>query len=134
MPALAQFNCSYFEFNYHLDTALPLSILQCWNQLLTDIRYGINVDIYRNKKKKAHLANLALSTDDMISLVIYILIKSWGFVRCIACSNLSSSLPVHLVLVDAFTPCELSCSVLGYAFGVMETAVNWILKNSAKES
>ena len=80
MPALAQFNCSYFEFNYHLDTALPLSILQCWNQLLTDIRYGINVDIYRNKKKKAHLANLALSTDDMISLVIYILIKSWGFV------------------------------------------------------
>ena len=75
MPALAQFNCSYYEFNYHLDTVLPLSVLQCWNQLLTDIRYGINMDMQRNKKK-AHLANAALSTDDMISLVIYILIKS----------------------------------------------------------
>lgn len=43
--------------------------------------------------------------------------------------NLSSSLPVHIALIDSFTPCELSCSVLGYAYGIVETAVTWIMRN-----
>lgn len=68
------------------------------------------------------------------SLLWFISWSNRSHIASVSCRNLSSSLPVHLVLVDAFTPCELSCSVLGYAFGVMETAVNWILKNGAKES
>ena len=37
------------------------------------------------------------------------------------------SLPVHLVLLDAFSPCDLSTSSLGYVYGVIDTAVMWIL-------
>lgn len=33
-------------------------------------------------------------------------------------------------MIDAFSPCELSCSVLGFSYGIMETAMNWILKNA----
>lgn len=44
--------------------------------------------------------------------------------------NLASSLPAHFLMIDAFSPCELSCSVLGYSYGIMETAMNWILKNA----
>ena len=37
------------------------------------------------------------------------------------------SLPVHLLLVDSFPPCDLSTSSLGYVFGVVDTSVMWIL-------
>ena len=53
----------------------------------------------------------------------------WTIVCFVNCRNLSSSLPVHFALIDSFTPCELSCSVLGYAYGIMETAMTWIMKN-----
>ena len=48
-------------------------------------------------------------------------------------SNLASSIPAHFIIVDAFAPCELACSVLGYTYGIMETAVSWILKNGKKK-
>ena len=48
----ARFNCSYFDFNYHPESVLPLSLLQCWNQLITDIRYQINMEIRRNTQKR----------------------------------------------------------------------------------
>ena len=38
----AQFNCSYFQFDYYPESVLPLSVLQCWHQLIIDIRYCIN--------------------------------------------------------------------------------------------
>ena len=51
-------------------------------------------------------------------------------VECVIIRNLSSSLPAHFLLVDCYSPCNISCSVLGYAYGVMDTAVSWIMKNA----
>lgn len=76
--SLAQFNCAYFQFNYHPEMVLPLSILQCWDQLLTDIRYEINLFIRSDTKRKSRIADVALSTDDLISITIFILLKSYG--------------------------------------------------------
>lgn len=75
MPALAQFNCSYFSFNYKPETVLPLSILQCWHQLLVDIRFSINENL-RKKGQSKEFSMAALSTDDLISIVIVLLIQS----------------------------------------------------------
>lgn len=119
----------YFQFSYHPETVLPLSILQCWDQLLTDIRYEINMHIRSDGQKKEHIGDVALSTDDLISITIFILLKSLWSCGVVRRRNLSSSLPAHFALIDSFTPCELSCSVLGYAYGIMETAMTWILKN-----
>ena len=119
----------YFQFSYHPETVLPLSILQCWDQLLTDIRYEINMHIRSDGQKKEHIGDVALSTDDLISITIFILLKSLWSCGVVRRRNLSSSLPAHFALIDSFTPCELSCSVLGYAYGIMETAMTWIMKN-----
>ena len=118
-----------FQFSYHPETVLPLSILQCWDQLLTDIRYEINMHIRSDGQKKEHIGDVALSTDDLISITIFILLKSLWSCGVVRRRNLSSSLPAHFALIDSFTPCELSCSVLGYAYGITETAMTWILKN-----
>ena len=48
-------------------------------------------------------------------------------------SNLASSISAYFIIFDAFAPCELACSVLGYTYGIMETAVSWILKNGKKK-
>lgn len=49
----AQFNCSYFQFDYYPESVLPLSVLQCWHQLIIDIRYCINMEIRRSGKKES---------------------------------------------------------------------------------
>lgn len=132
MPALAQFNCSYFDFNYHPESVLPLSILQCWHQLLIDIRYCVCDDQRKKGKSKEEIAQASLTTDDLISIVIFLLVKSLDSFVGIRIRNLASSLPAHFIIIDAFSPCELACSVLGYTYGIMETAVTWILKNGKK--
>lgn len=76
MPALAEFNCSYFNFNYHPETCLPLTLLQCWHELLVDIRYCIQQEMRRKCRSKEEM-NSTLSTDDLISIVIYLLVNSY---------------------------------------------------------
>ena len=41
-------------------------------------------------------------------------------------SELAFLIPAHLVIVDALTPFDLSTTVSGYSFGVIDTAVMWI--------
>lgn len=38
----------------------------------------------------------------------------------------SAQIPAHLIVVDTFTPYDISTTSAGYAYGVVETAVMWI--------
>lgn len=102
------------------------------------------MEIHRNTQKRLSMksrsiyvnseVDAVLSTDDLISIVIFILVKSYTCRSLIRHRSLSSSLPAHFVIIDAFSPCELSCSVLGFAYGIMETAMMWILKAAGTRS
>ena len=76
MPALAEFKCSYFHFIYHPESCFPLILLQCWHELLMDIRYCIQQEMRRKCRTKEEM-NSTLSTDDLISIVIYLLVNSY---------------------------------------------------------
>ena len=45
-------NNAYFTFENHPETILPLSILACWNRLLSDIRYIVNTEIVKKNEVK----------------------------------------------------------------------------------
>ena len=77
MPALAEFNCSYFNFNYHPENCLQLTLLKCWHELLVDIRYCIQQEMRMKCRTKEEM-NSTLSTDDLISIVIYLLVNSYS--------------------------------------------------------
>lgn len=132
------FNQTYFDFSNHPDTVYPLNILSCWKRLIQEIGYTINSTILSSSSSTLdslsseleiffwYLA-LALSTDDTIAIVTYVIIKAYSCKDCFISREHVMSLPVHLVLVDAFSPCDLSTSSLGYVYGVIDTAVMWIL-------
>ena len=75
---------------------------------------------------------IALSTDDLIGIVSYILLHTFVFFFTIIFRDLVLTIPAHLVLVDAFCPFDLSITSLGYSFGIIETATLWIC-NYAKQ-
>ena len=122
---------------------LPFTLLSIWDRLLCNIRYSINSEICKNnlfsieELKSIGFLNLsfiaiALSTDDLIGIVSYILLHTFVFFFTIIFRDLVLTIPAHLVLVDAFCPFDLSITSLGYSFGIIETATLWIC-NYAKQ-
>ncbi|KAK8804351.1 hypothetical protein WA588_004566, partial [Blastocystis sp. NMH] len=112
------FNQCYFDFVNHPETVYPVSILSCWNRLIKDIHYVINKSVVANAALSSDTrSTLALSTDDTIGIVTFIILKA----------EHASCLPSHLLYVNAFSPMDLSSSPLGMVYGVMDTAVLWIM-------
>lgn len=116
----------------------PVSILSCWNRLIKDIHYVINKSVVANAALSSDTRSstlfslqtwlaLALSTDDTIGIVTFILLKAWHWIDGVMPREHASCLPSHLLYVDAFSPMDLSSSPLGMVYGVMDTAVLWIM-------
>ena len=67
-----------------------------------------------------------MSTDDVISVVCFVFLQTFGFLRRFACRENIGQIPAHLLVVDTFTPYDISTTSAGYAYGIVETAMMWI--------
>ena len=113
--------------------------MQCWDRLMKDIYYIVNTTLVQNQvssssrpiqslthfRKLSFLA-IALSTDDTIAIVTYILIQAYHSGAFFMCREHSILLPSHLRIIDYFCPFDLSTTYQGYVYGVIDTAVMWI--------
>lgn len=68
-----------------------------------------------------------MSTDDVISVVCFVFLRTWGFLgRGEDGRESIAQTPAHLMVVDTFTPYEIATTSAGYAYGIVETAMLWI--------
>lgn len=76
--------------------------------------------------ERVSIKAIAVSTDDLIGIVIHIFLHTFGFAKGVMNRDLALVIPAHLILVDAFCPFDLSITASGYSYSVIETAVLWI--------